>query len=42
VLLAVALLVLHLNRDRLFDWMKRRHHRKEQKETSVTKDVEGR
>jgi len=41
-LLAVALLVLHLNRDRLFDWMKRRHHRKEQKETSVTKDVEGR
>ena len=42
VLLAVALLVLHLNRDRLFDWMKRHHHRKEQKETSVTKDVEGR
>jgi uncharacterized membrane protein YdjX (TVP38/TMEM64 family) len=41
-LLAVALLVLHLNRDRLFDWMKRRHHRKERKETSVTKDVEGR
>jgi len=42
VLLAVALLVLHLNRNRLFDWMKRRHHRKEQKETSVTKDVERR
>ena len=41
-LLAVALLVLHLNRDRFFDWMKRRHHRKERKETSVTKDVEGR
>jgi uncharacterized membrane protein YdjX (TVP38/TMEM64 family) len=41
-LLAVALLVLHVNRDRLFDWMKRHHHRKEQKETSVTKDVEGR
>lgn len=42
VLLAVALLVLHLNRDRIFDWMKRHHHRQEQKETGVTKDREGR
>ena len=40
--LAVALLVLHAYRNRIFDWMKRHHHRKEQKETSVTKDVEGR
>lgn len=40
--LAVALLVLHTYRNRIFDWMKRHHHRKEQKETSVTKDVEGR
>jgi len=42
LLLAVALLVLHAYRNRIFDWMKRHHHRKEQKETSVTKDVEGR
>jgi uncharacterized membrane protein YdjX (TVP38/TMEM64 family) len=41
-LLAVAVLVLHVNRDRLFDWMKRQHHRQEQKKTSVTKDREGR
>jgi uncharacterized membrane protein YdjX (TVP38/TMEM64 family) len=40
--IAVALLVLHAYRNRIFDWMKRHHHRKEQKETSVTKDVEGR
>jgi uncharacterized membrane protein YdjX (TVP38/TMEM64 family) len=40
--LAVALLVLHAYRNRIFDWMKRHHHRKEQKETSVTKDVDGR
>ncbi|MBI4380429.1 MAG: TVP38/TMEM64 family protein [candidate division NC10 bacterium] len=41
-LLAVVLLVLHTYRDRIFDWMKRHHHRKEQEETSVTKDREGR
>ncbi|MEK6569362.1 MAG: TVP38/TMEM64 family protein [candidate division NC10 bacterium] len=41
-LLAVALLVLHTYRDRIFDWMKRHHHRKEQKETGVTKAREDR
>lgn len=41
-LLAVVLLVLHTYRDRIFDWIKRHHHRKEQDETGVTKDREGR
>lgn len=40
--LAVALLVLHAYRNRIFDWMKRHLHRQERKETGVTKDVEGR
>jgi uncharacterized membrane protein YdjX (TVP38/TMEM64 family) len=41
-LLAVALLVLHTYRNRIFDWMKRHHHRQEQKETGVTKAREDR
>jgi len=40
--LAVALLVLHAYRNRIFDWMKRHHHRQEQKKTGVTKAREDR
>ena len=40
--LAVALLVLHAYRNRIFDWMKRHHHRQERKETGVTKAREDR
>jgi uncharacterized membrane protein YdjX (TVP38/TMEM64 family) len=40
--LAVALLVLHAYRNRIFDWMKRHHHRHERKETGVTKAREDR
>lgn len=42
VLLAVALLILHLYRDRVFNWMKRHHRRKEQERSGMTKDREGR
>jgi uncharacterized membrane protein YdjX (TVP38/TMEM64 family) len=38
VLLAVALLILHLNRERLMAWMRRHHYRKAEQETRVKKD----
>lgn len=41
-LLAVGLLFLHLYRDRVFEWIKRHHHRRERKEGSVTEERKGR
>lgn len=37
-LVAVTLLVVYLYRDRVFEWIKRHHHRHELKDTSATED----
>jgi uncharacterized membrane protein YdjX (TVP38/TMEM64 family) len=39
-LLGVAFLVLHYYRHQVFEWVKRRHHRQEPKESSVTRERE--